>query len=387
MKLPKSQHNLKPIVLTLITAFLLTSMNGCSPKKTVTNSKTPEVSVIIVKKEKTVISTELPGRTSPYLIAEVRPQVGGIVLQRLFKEGAEVKEGDILYQINPAPYQAIFDKSKAELDRAEARIISIKYKFERNKTLVLSHAISQQDFEISESDLSTAQAEIEAAKAAKEAAQINLDYTKVRASISGRIGKSHVTVGSLVTANDINPLATIQQIDPIFVDVVQSNADLLRFKQNIATGFIKKIDNNKVKVKLYLEDGSLYPLEGELKFRDITIDQSTGSFILRIVFPNPEYSLLPGMFVHAVIKEGVIDNAILVPHQAVSRNTKGEPIVYVVDNSNKVEEKNIVVDRSIGNSWLIKDGLNPGDKLIMEGFQRIRQGIAVKAVPFEPTNK
>ena len=196
-----------------------------------------------------------------------------------------------------------------------------------------------------------------------------------------------MTVGSLVTANDINPLATIQQIDPIFVDVVQSNADLLRFKQNIATGFIKKIDNNKVKVKLYLEDGSLYPLEGELKFRDITIDQSTGSFILRIVFPNPEYSLLPGMFVHAVIKEGVIDNAILVPHQAVSRNTKGEPIVYVVDNSNKVEEKNIVVDRSIGNSWLIKDGLNPGDKLIMEGFQRIRQGIAVKAVPFEPTNK
>ncbi|MEI6056168.1 MAG: efflux RND transporter periplasmic adaptor subunit [Lentisphaerota bacterium] len=371
--------------LLLLSIILIISINGCGPRKPSPTARTPEVAVITIKKEIVVISTELPGRTSAYLTAEVRPQIGGIIQKRIFEEGAEVRTGDLLYQIDPAPYQAIYDKSKAEFEMAEARIVPIKYKFERNKTLIKTHSISQQDFEISEADLYTAQADIQAAKAAVEIAKINLDYTNLKAPITGRIGRSDVTVGALVTMNNPTPLATIQQINPIFVDVVQSSADLLHFKQDIAEGFIKKLDEKKLKAKLFFEDGSLYPLEGEMKFRDISVDQGTGSFIMRIVFPNSEYALLPGMYVRVMIEIGTVENAILVPHQSVSRDMKGLPIAFVVDSSDKVEERSLVIDRSMGDKWLVKEGLKTGDRLIMEGFQRMRPGNIVKVVDFKPS--
>lgn len=362
---------------------LMIFINGCSPSNSAPKANVPEAAIVILKNEKPLITAELPGRTVAYLTAEVRPEVGGIVQKRLFEEGADVKAGELLYQIEPDIYQAIYDKRKAELDMAEATIVSIKYKFERNKTLIKSHSISQQEFEISESDLYAAQANIEAAKAALEAAKIDLNDSQVKASISGRIGKSDVTVGALVIPNNTAPLATIQQINPIFVDAVQSSSDFLKYKRDLADGFINKTEGNILKVKLYFEDGSIYPFEGELMFRDITVDQSTGSFILRISFPNPEYALLPGMYVRCVIEEGIAKNGILVPHQAVKRNFKGEPIVYLVDNAGKVEERNIVIDHSIEDKWLVRDGLAPGDKLIVEGFQKIRPGIEVKVVNFE----
>jgi membrane fusion protein (multidrug efflux system) len=379
MKLFKSLRNLRLVFPAIIIICLMSFLNGCSPA----SKSKPIVTIVVVKHEKAVITTELPGRTSAYLVAEVRPQVGGIIQRRLFEEGSDVKTGDLLYQIDPAPYQAAYNKSKAELNRAEAAIFSKRYQLKRNKILIKSHSISQKDVETSESDFYTAQADVQACKAAVETAKIHLDYTKVEAPISGRIGKSEVTVGALVASNNIIPLATIHQIDPIFVDVTQSSADFLRLKRNVTDGLIKRISASGTKVKLFFEDGSPYPIEGEVKFRDLRVDQSTGSFILRIIFPNPEYALLPGMYVRAVLHEGIVENAILVPHQAVSRNFKGEPVVLIVDSSDKVEERTLIIDHSIGGNWLIKDGLKPGERLIMEGFQRIRPGMSVKIVPFE----
>lgn len=383
MRSVKHLCNLSFIIPLLVIICLTASINGCSPRETPPRTETPEVAVIVIKTEKAVISTELPGRTMAYLTAEVRPQVRGIIQKRLFEEGSDVKENEVLYEIKSNMYQALYNKSKSELSKAEAAIIPIRYKFERNKALIKSNSISKQDFEKDEADFHIAQVNIEVAEAALEAAKINLDYTKVKAPILGRIGRSDVTVGALVTAHNPTPLATIQQINPIFVDVVQSSADLLRFKQDIAEGFIKNIDEKSLIAKLYFEDGSPYPFEGKMKFRDISVDKNTGSFNMRIVFPNADYALLPGMFVRVLIEAGIVENAILTPHQAVSRNAKGEPVAYIVDASDKVEQRNLIIDRSIGNNWLVKAGLKPGDKLIIEGFQRIRPGMTVKIVPFE----
>ncbi len=343
----------------------------------------PEVAVVVVKAERTEITAELPGRTSAYLVAQVRPQVGGIIQKRMFEEGADVNAGDVLYQIDPSLYQAAFDRTKAELARAEAHIIPVRFKFERYTTLVKSKAVSQQEFDDISSELGKAEAEIGIAKAALETARINLEYTRVTAPISGRIGKSLVTVGSLVSANHILPLAVIQQLDPIYVDVTQSSANLLRLKHEILNGLITTDGDAKTKVKLLLEDGTPYSHEGTLKFRDVTVDQNTGSFILRIVFPNPEYVLLPGMFARAIVREGVVEQGILVPQQGVTRDMKGSPIAMVVDSGDKVERRTLEIDRAMGNKWLIKDGLKPGDRLIVEGFQRIKPGVPVKVVPFD----
>ncbi len=386
MKLLNSLRKFRPVFIAIIMICLMNFLNGCRPEsKTKPMIKTPEVAIIIVKKERIVITTELPGRTSAYLVAEVRPQIGGIIQKRLFEEGSDVKLGDLLYQIDPAPYQAAYNKSKAELNKAEAAIFSKRYQFKRNKTLIKTHSISQKDFETSESDFYTAQADVQACKAAVETARIHLDYTKVKAPISGRIGKSDVTVGALVASNNIIPLATIHQIDPIFVDVTQSSAAFLRLKRNVTDGLIKKSNTSVPNVKLFFEDESAYPIEGEVKFRDLRVDHSTGSFILRIVFPNPEYTLLPGMYVKALIQEGIAENAILIPHQAVSRNAKGEPVAYIVNSTDKVEERTLIIDRSIGETWFVKSGLNSGERLIMEGFQRIRPGSSVKVVLFNST--
>jgi membrane fusion protein (multidrug efflux system) len=356
---------------------------GCGSKQAAPNPDIPEVAVVTVNPERVVLTTELPGRISAYFVAEIRPQVNGIVQERLFNEGSDVKAGSILYRIDPAPYQAAYNNAVAALARSEANLPPIRLKAERYRELIAVKAISQQDFDNAIAALKQAEADIEYSKATVESARINLAYTRITAPISGRIGKSNVTVGALATAYQGSAFATIQQINPIYVDATQSSATLLQLKRNIAAGRIKGTGPDQARVKLLLEDGTPYPLEGTLKFSEVTVDPSTGSFILRMVFPNPKYTLLPGMYVRAVVQEGVVDRAILVPQQGVSRDPKGNPVALIADSSGKVEQRMITVARAIGDRWLVSEGLNPGDHLIVEGSQRIRPGSSVKVVPFD----
>lgn len=358
---------------------------GCGKKTAATPppSGPPEVGVVIVQPERVSLTTELPGRTSPHLIAEVRPQVSGIIQKRLFTEGSDVKAGQVLYQIDPATYQAAYASAKAALARAEANFIPARLKEERFRDLVKIKAVSQQDYDDANAALKQAEADVASAKAAVETARINLAYTKVTAPISGRIGRSTVTDGALVTANQPTALATIQQLSSMYVDVTQSSAELLKLRQNLASGLLKNNGADQARVKLLLEDGSPYPLSGTLKFSEVTVDQSTGSITLRAVFPNPKQTLLPGMFVRAIVEEGVSEQAILVPQRGVSRNPKGEATALVVGAEEKVEPRVITVARTVGENWLVSDGLKSGDRVIVEGIQRAKPGTQVKAVPFD----
>lgn len=342
----------------------------------------PEVGVITVAPKRVSLTTELPGRTSPHIIAEVRPQVGGIIQKRLFAEGSDVKAGQVLYQIDPATYKAAYASAKAALARAEANLIPARLKEERFRDLVKIKAVSQQDYDDANAALKQAEADVASSKAAVETARINLAYTKVTAPISGRIGRSAITDGALVTASQPTALATIQQLDPMYVDVTQSTAELLKLKQNLASGILKKSAADQAKVKLLLEDGTQYPLTGVLKFSEVTVDQSTGSVTLRAMFPNPKQLLLPGMFVQAVVQEGVNDQAILVPQRGVTRDPQGGALVMVVGAGEKVEPRPITVVRTVGDNWLVSDGLKAGDRVILEGLQKAKPGTQVKAVPF-----
>ena len=359
-------------------------VTGCGKKQPggPTQAGTPEVGVMTVQPERVMLTSELPGRTSAYLIAEVRPQVGGIIQKRLFTEGSDVKEGEVLYQIDPAVYQATYNSAKAALARAEANLIPIRLKAGRYAELVKDNAVSQQESDDISAALKQAEADVEAGKAAVETAHINVAYTKVTAPISGRIGRSSVTNGALVTASQPAALATIQQLSPIYVDVTQSSADLLRLKQNVASGQLKS-NGSAARVRLLLEDGSPYPLPGTLKFSEVTVDQSTGSITLRAIFPNPKHALLPGMFVRAILEEGVNDRAILVPQRGVTRNPSGNAMVMVVGSEEKVEPRVIKVIRTVGENWLVSEGLKAGDRVILEGLQKARPGTPVKAVPFD----
>jgi len=389
MKMAKASHaGWSRTGLTTATAVLLgiLILAGCGQNTTAkapSQAGPPEVAVVEVKPERVAITTELPGRTSAYLVAEVRPQVGGIIQKRLFTEGSDVKAGAILYQIDPATYQAASDSAKAALARAEANVTSIRYRAERYKELVEIKAVSRQEYDDAAAALKQAEAEIAAGKAAVETARINLAYTRVTAPIAGRIGKSSVTVGALVTAGQGMPLATIQQIDPVYVDVTQSSASLLRLQQSMASGALKRDNANRAKVKLILEDGTPYLLEGTLQFQDVTVDPTTGSYILRIVFPNPKRILLPGMFARAVLEEGVNEQALLIPQQGVSRDPKGNPVALIVDAEGKVQQRMLTLDRPIGDKWLVSAGLAPGDQVIVEGVQKVKPGASVKAVPFD----
>ncbi len=345
-------------------------------------STPPEVGVVVMTPQRVALTTELAGRTSAYLTAEVRPQVGGIIQKRLFTEGADVKEGDVLYQIDPSPYQAAYNSAKAALARAEANLGPVRLKAERYGELVKINAVSQQDFDDASAALKQAEADVEAGKAALETARINLAYTKVTAPISGRIGRSSVTDGALVTASQPAALATIQYLGTMYVDVTQSSAELLRLKRNLASGLLKSDGATQARVKLLLEDGSAYPLAGTLKFSEVTVDQSTGSITLRAIFPNPKQTLLPGMFVRAVVEEGVNEHAILVPQRGVTRNPAGNPMVMVVGSEEKVEPRVIKVVQTVGDDWLVSEGLKAGDRVILEGIQKARPGNPVKAVPF-----
>ena len=359
-------------------------MSGCDKKKTASAppSGPLEVGVVTIQPQRAVITTELSGRTSAYLLAEVRPQVSGIIEQRLFTEGSEVKAGQVLYQIAPAAYQAVYASAKATEARAEANVIAARLKEERYRELVQLKAVSQQDFDDAYAALKQAEADVAFAQAAVESARINLAYSKVTAPISGRIGTSAVTIGALVTANQATALATIQQLSSMYVDVTQSSAELLRLQQNLESGQLQQGDTAQAKVKLLLENGATYPLEGILKFSDVTVDPTTGSVTLRSVFPNPKQQLLPGMFVRAVIQEGVNDQAILVPQRGVSRNPAGQPLVMVVGTDEKVEARLIKAERTVGDNWLVSEGLHAGDRVILEGTQKARPGTPVKAVPF-----
>jgi len=348
---------------------------------------TPEVAVVVMQPQRVQITTELPGRTSAYLVAEVRPQVNGIIQKRLFTEGGDVKTGEILYQIDPAPYQAAYNNAMAALAKAEASLPTIRARFERYRELVIIKAVSQQEYDDVSAALKQAEADVEYWKAAVESARINLGYTRVTAAISGRIGKSNITVGALVSASQPSPLAVIQQLDPVYVDATQSSANLLQLQKHMAAGRIKGDGPNQTRVKLLLEDGTPYPLEGKLKFSDITVEPSTGSFILRIVFQNPKNVLLPGMYVRAVVQEGVMDGAILVPQQGVSRDPKGNPVALIVDAEGKVAQRQITVDRAIDDKWLVSSGLGPGDRVIVEGIQKVRPGVSAKVVPFDTGGK
>jgi len=374
------------VTMILAAAALLAvcSLAGCqnSGAKAPGPAGPPEVAVVEMKPERIAITTELPGRTSAYLIAEVRPQVSGIIQQRFFKEGSDVKAGEVLYQIDPATYQAAYDSARAALARAEANVTSIRFRADRYRELVEIRAVSRQEYDDATAALKQAEAEIAAGKAAVETARINLGYTRVTAPIAGRIGKSSVTVGALVTAGQGLPLATVQQIDPVYVDVTQSSAVLLQLQKAMARGALKRASANRARVKLILEDGTPYPLEGALQFQDVTVDQTTGSYILRIVFPNPKRVLLPGMFARAVLEEGVSEKALLVPQQGISRDPKGNPLALIVDAENKVQQRVLTLVRTIGDRWLVSDGLAPGERVVVEGMQKVRPGAVVKAVPF-----
>ena len=338
----------------------------------------PEVVVETVKTEPIVLTTELPGRTTAKLVADIRPQVNGLILHRFFTEGSDVKAGDPLYQIDPAPFQAALDSAKASLARSEANLPAIRAKAKRLADLAEVQAVSRQDADDAAAALKQVEADIQYWKAMVNTATINLNYTMIKAPISGRIGKSNVTEGQLVVAYQPVALATIQQLDPIYVDVPQSTADLLRLRKRMEEGRLIRNGQSQNTVKLVLEDGSTYTKTGTLQFQDVTVDPTTGSVTLRILFPNPDHTLLPGMFVRAVVIEGKNDAAILVPQQAVMRDPKGNPYALLLTDEGKTRVAPVVIDRCMADKWFISSGLQPGDRIVVEGLQRARPGMPVR---------
>lgn len=337
-----------------------------------------EVGYIVAQPQAVGLNAELSGRTSAFLVSEVRPQVGGVIKARLFQEGSIVQAGQSLYQIDPATYQATYNSAAAALAQAQAQALAAKLKADRYKTLVESGAVSKQDNDDAQAAAAQTAAAVAVQKAALDTARINLNYTKVAAPISGRIGKSSVTPGALVTASQATPLATVQDLSKIYVDLTQTSAELLKLKQQFATGKLGR--TNSAQVTLKLEDGTTYPTPGTLEFSDVTVDPGTGSVTLRAVFPNPNGVLLPGMYVRAVLSQGVTSGGILVPQTAVSRDPKGGATVTVV-GAKGAEPRPITLGQTVGDKWLVTSGLQAGDKVIVEGLQKVRPGAPIKAVP------
>lgn len=363
------------IALTLSGSLALSACDNKQAHQQVAHS--PAVNVVTLKTEALPVSTELPGRTSAFRVAEVRPQVSGIILTRNFTEGSDVRAGSSLYQIDSASYQAAYDSAKGDLAKARASANIARLTLARYQKLINTQYISKQDFDNAEAQLQQADAAVQAASAAVQSGKINLDYTQVKAPISGRIGKSNVTEGALVQNGQPAALTTITQLDPVYVDVSQSSSDFLRLKQEITSGKLKQ-ENGKVKVELIISNNQPYPHTGTLEFSDVTVDPTTGSITLRALFPNPDHLLLPGMFVRAKLDEGINPDVILVPQQSVSRNQRGDASVMLVDKDNKVHEQKITVTQAIGDKWLVNDGLKAGDRVVISGLQKIRPGIQVQ---------
>lgn len=361
-------------VLMLSGSFLLT---GCDNNKSEQAAQQPPaVGVVTLKTEPLKISTELPGRTSAYRVAEVRPQVSGIILKRNFVEGSDVKAGQSLYQIDPATYQAAYDSAKGDLTQAQANARIAQLTVKRYKPLLGTKYISQQDYDTAVATAAQNDAAVQVAKANVETARINLAYTKVTSPISGRIGKSSVTEGALVQSAQTTALATVQQLDPMYVDVTQSSEDFMRLRSELESGQLKQNDG-KANVTLLMQNGSSYAQTGTLEFSDVTVDETTGSITLRAIVPNPNHTLLPGMFVRARLDEGINPNALLVPQQAVTRTPTGQATVMVVGADNKVESRQVTTSQAIGDKWLVTDGVKAGERVISTGLQRAKPGAQV----------
>ncbi|MBX3685782.1 MAG: efflux RND transporter periplasmic adaptor subunit [Rhodocyclaceae bacterium] len=371
---------LKPLGAALACAFVLSACSGETQQASPGGAAppAPTVGIVVATAEPVQLTTELPGRTAAYMVAELRPQVTGIVQKRLFTEGSTVKAGQTLYQIDPATYRATFESAKASLARAEANVYSARLKAQRYADLVKIEAVSKQANDDAIAALKQAEADVASARAAVEKARIDVGFTAVTSPIAGRIGRSSVTAGALVTANQADALATVQQLDPIYVDLTQSSAELLRLKRDLAEGKLQRVAGKAVPVRLVLEDGSEYASEGRLEFSEVSVDSDTGSVTLRAVFPNPSGALLPGMYVRAQLTQGEVANGILVPHAAVSRDPRGTALVMVVGAEDKVESRPVTAAISRGDKWLITDGLAAGDKVIVDGLQKIRPGATVK---------
>ncbi len=369
-------------IAVLFTACLTT---GCQGQKQAqaAGQTAVEVAVVAVASRPVELTTDLPGRTAAYQVAEIRPQVNGIIQECLFREGSDVKAGQRLHQIDPAPFQVAYASAKASLAKAEANLPSVRSRSERYKALLKESAVSRQDCEDASAALEQAKADIAYWQAAVEAARINLAYTSITAPFDGRIGKTDVKSGTLVTAYQATPLAVLQRLDPIYVDVVQSSAELLRLRRSLESGQLRQDRQQRQKVQIFLEDGTPYALEGTLQFADVSVDPTTGSYTLRIVVPNPDHLLLPGMFVRAVVREGVAAQAILVPQQGVGRNSKGEAVALVLDADDTVQQRVLRLDRAIGDQWLVSSGLAAGERLIVEGLLNVRPGMTVNAVSLD----
>ena len=336
-----------------------------------------EVVIIKLEPRREVYTTALAGRIASFQVAEVRPQVGGILQQRLFTEGADVKAGQALYQIDPATYEAALDSAQAALMKAEANVTPARLKAERFRELLAIKAVSKQEYDDAQAAFKQAEADVAVNRAAVKTARINLEYTKVRSPISGRIGKSAFTPGALVTANQAQALTSVRQLDPVYVDITQSSQDLLRLRAQFTNGELRSAAE-EAPVRLKLENGAMYPHEGRLQFTDVSVDESTGMVSLRALFPNPEHILLPGMYVRAVIAEGVDENALLVPQRALRRDPKGQASVLLVDGGGKGDVRLVDGGRTVGDSWQVLSGLKPGDRVIVEGGQNVRPGMSVK---------
>jgi membrane fusion protein, multidrug efflux system len=339
---------------------------------------TPQVAVLTLQPQRLVLTTELAGRVAAAVSAEVRPQVTGVVKQRAFTEGAVVKAGQLLYQIDAAPYQAAVASAEAALARAEATRHSARLRAERQRELLQVQAVSRQDPEDAEVALQQAEADAASARAALQTQRINLDYTRVTAPVAGRIGRSVVTPGALVTANQPAALATIQQLDPIYLDITQSSSSMLAFKRSLAAGAHQR---GAAGVKVKLEDGSLYPEAGVLEFAEATVDANTGSVTLRVRVPNPRGDLLPGMYARAVIEQGVVDQALLVPQPAITRDASGQALVATVGADGKLRRQPVTAERAVGDQWLISAGVKPGDRIAVQGQQKVIPGSVVQPVP------
>jgi membrane fusion protein (multidrug efflux system) len=378
-------HKMKPDLMMLCRigfapALAALVLAGCGSAKPATTSPPPEVSVVTVHRDSVSITTELPGRTSAYLVAQVRARVDGIVLKRDFKEGSEVRAREQLYQIDPAPYVAALNSAQASLQKAEANLVSTTAQVERYKVLVAANAVSKQDYDNAVAAEGQAAADVGTGKAAVELARINLGYTNVVSPIAGRTGVSLVTEGAYVQASAATLMTTVQQIDPIYVDVTQSSVEGLQLRRDVASGQLKVNGPDQAKVTLLLEDGRQYPHTGSLQFTDITVDQGTGSVTVRAIFPNPRGVLLPGMFVRARIEEGVNNNAILVPQVGVTHDPKGQATALVVGPDNKVAARSLQLRGTSGTQWIVESGLNDGDRVIVAGVQKVQPGEAVQAV-------
>ena len=369
------------------------SLAGCKDeKKQAGPPPKPAVDVVVLKTQPVTLTTELPGRTSPYRTAEIRPQVGGVILKRTFMEGDVVKAGQVLYQIDPAPYQAALASARAGLLKAQASDRTAQSTYQRYRPLAAANAISKQDLDTAQGTLGQSQADVASAQAAIKTAEINLAYTKVTSPITGKTGRSAVTEGALVTANQTTTLVTVTQLDPIYVDVAQPSTTILRLKREYSSGQIKSAGDNQIEVSLVLEDGSRYDQTGKLQFSEVTVDQGTGAITLRAIFPNTAGLLLPGMFVQEEVAEGVRQDGILVPQQGITHDPKGQATALVVGADGKVDSRVVTTDRAIGDAWLISKGLAAGDRVIVKGVQMAKAGQEVTAtevkipVPDQPAD-